>query len=94
MQGQPYPGQEQFQLRGQANSHKQIARNQEPLSQLTSDFVFHGEILEAESEQKYYRPQFNQQISPKNRSAIDNYQSTSRGGRESRFVGLILDGYI
>ncbi len=94
LQSQTYSGQTQSQLRERADSPNQLGRKRESSGQAVAEFVYRGEIQETETYQKYYRPQFNQQIAPQNRSAIDDYQSTSRGGRAIRSVGLILDSYI
>jgi hypothetical protein len=54
-------------------------------------YVYRGELLEAVANDKRYRPQFNQQIDPQNRRAIDSYQ---RVAAEPPLVGQILDGFI
>lgn len=94
LQSPSYPGQRQAQLRVQQDSQNQLTRKQESLDQPPVEFVYQGEILESESYHKNYQPQLNQQIAPQNRSAINNYHSTNRGGREIRNVGLILNRYI
>lgn len=54
-------------------------------------YVYRGELLEAVTSDKRYRPQINQQIDPQNRRAIDSYQ---RVASEPPLVGQILDGFI
>lgn len=61
------------------------ARQQPP-----SNFVYHGEVLETASD-RTYKPEFNLQISPENRRAINSYLQTAN---EVPVVGRILDGYI
>jgi len=54
-------------------------------------YVYRGELLESVASDKRYRPQFNQQIDPQNRRAIESYQ---RVASEPPLVGQILDGFI
>lgn len=61
------------------------ARQQRP-----SNYVYHGELLDAASD-KSYRPQHNLQISPENRRAINTYQ---KAAGDEPVVGKILDGFI
>ena len=61
------------------------ARQQPPLG-----YVYRGEVLETSSD-RTYKPEFNLQISPENRRAINSYQQTAN---EAPVVGRILDGYI
>ena len=55
-----------------------------------STYVYRGELLESAID-RAYRPQFNLQISPENRRAIDSYQKIAD---EQPVVGRILDGYV
>jgi len=94
LSSQALAGQRQFQLRDQPESQNQLTRNRPAVAKPAAKMVFRGEVLKSESYQKYYRPQFNQQVAPKNQSAINIYRSTSMDGSDSRSVGLILDKYI
>ena len=58
--------------------------------QRPSGYVYRGELLETVSDRSY-RPQYNLQISPENRRAINSYQ---RVATEETVVGRILDGFI
>ncbi len=60
-------------------------RQQQP-----STYVYHGELLETDSDRRY-RPQLNLQISPENRRAISTYHKIAD---EPARPGRILDGYI
>jgi len=94
LSSQALSGQRQFQLRDQPDSQNQLTRNRSAVAKPVAKMVCQGEVLKSESYQKYYRPQFNQQVAPQNQSAINIYQSTSMDGSGSRSVGLILDRYI
>lgn len=59
-----------------------------------SDYVFRGELLDSVDSEKRYRPQFNQQIAPQNRQAIETYNAggTVSSDRDPR--GRLLDQYV
>jgi len=59
--------------------------------QAPSTFVYRGELLEAVANNQHYRPQFNQQIDPEYRRAIDSYRNVAA---TPTLVGQILDGFI
>lgn len=62
----------------------------DPRQQQPSSFVYRGDLLENAGEREY-RPQYNLQISPENRRAINSYQKVAE---EPQRLGRILDGYI
>ena len=53
-------------------------------------FVYRGELLENAGEREY-RPQYNLQVSPENRRAINSYRQVAE---EPQKLGRILDGFI
>jgi hypothetical protein len=55
-----------------------------------SNYVYRGEVLESSSDRSY-KPEYNLQISPENRRAINSYRQTANA---APVVGRILDGYI
>jgi len=59
-----------------------------------SDFVFRGEFLDATDNEKRYRQQFNQQIAPQNRAAIEVYQTSESLLSDSDPRGRLLDRFI
>ena len=52
--------------------------------------VYRGELLDTAGDRQY-RPQYNLQISPENRRAINSYQQVAD---ETPRLGRILDGFI
>ena len=58
--------------------------------QQPSSFVYRGELLETVGDREY-RPQYNLQISPENRRAINSYRQVAE---EPQQLGRILDGFI
>jgi len=59
-----------------------------------SDFVFRGEFLDATANDKRYRPQFNQQIAPQNRAAIEVYKTSESLLSDSDPRGRLLDRFV
>ncbi len=62
----------------------------DPRQQQPSSFVYRGELLETMGEREY-RPQYNLQVSPENRRAINSYQKVAN---EPPVLGRILAGFI
>jgi len=62
--------------------------------QESTGYVLRGEVLESKENEKRYQPQFNQQIDPRNRGAIYNYQATSVSRIESEALGQLIDRFI
>ncbi|MCP4186523.1 MAG: hypothetical protein GY763_02855 [Gammaproteobacteria bacterium] len=60
----------------------------------SSDFVFRGELLDSVDDEKRYRPQYNQQIAPQNRQAIEIYQSSETQVSNSDPRGRLLDQFV
>ena len=62
----------------------------DPRQQPERAFVYRGELLESAGD-KQYRPQYNLEVSPENRRAINSYQKVAD---EAPQLGRILDGFI
>lgn len=58
-----------------------------------ADFVFRGELLDVVDQQRRYRPQFNQQIPPQNRLAIESYLSSHSVSVDNDPRGRLLDRF-
>lgn len=58
--------------------------------QRPSGHIYRGELLETVAD-KTYKPQYNLQISPENRRAINTYHKIVN---QAPLVGRFLDGYI
>ena len=59
-----------------------------------ADLVFRGELLNAGDQQRRYRPQFNQQIPPQNRLAIESYLSSHAASIDYDPRGQLLDRFV
>ncbi len=66
------------------------AKNNKP----AADFVFRGEYLNANDQQRQYRSQFNQQVPPQNRVAIDRYLSSLSSSIDYDPRGQLLDRFV
>ncbi len=66
------------------------AGNEKP----AADFVFRGELLDAVDQQRRFRPQFNQQIPPQNRLAIESYISSHSTLIDDDPRGRLLDRFV
>lgn len=71
-----------------SNSEADIGGNS---GQTRSNTVYRGEVMEGPVNDKRYRPQFNQEVAPANRLAIDRYQQVAN---DDQRLGQILDGFI
>ncbi|MCP3689558.1 MAG: hypothetical protein GY784_14210, partial [Gammaproteobacteria bacterium] len=60
----------------------------------TSEFIFSGELLESISEDKRYLPEYNQQIAPYNRYAIEIYLNIEAMLGVSDPRGRLLDQFV
>jgi hypothetical protein len=67
-----------------------IADNSAELRDEGRQQASNGEVLESSSDRSY-KPEYNLQISPENRRAINSYRQTANA---APVVGRILDGYI
>ena len=56
-----------------------------------STYVYRGEVVEALSNDKRYRPQPNLQVKPENQRAIATYQKVLN---DPPLTGQLLDGFI
>ncbi|MCP4490207.1 MAG: hypothetical protein GY820_23250 [Gammaproteobacteria bacterium] len=59
-----------------------------------SEFVLSGELLDPMGEDKRYRPQYNQQIAPQNRHAIEVYHNSESRFGNSDPRGRLLDQFV
>ncbi len=73
------------------NSRREL---QERANTATSEFVFSGELLDSMGEDKRYRPQYNQQVAPQNRQAIELYLSSDPTLGNSDPRGRLLDQFV
>ncbi len=63
-------------------------------SRRTAEFVARGELLDSLGKDKQYKPQFNQQIAPQNRTAIEQYATSSSISVNDDPRGRLLDQYV
>ena len=63
----------------------------EASKQQPSTYVYRGELLEAVSNERRYRPIYNLPIHPQQQRAINAYQQIAR---QQQNLGQILDGFI
>jgi len=80
------------------DARKKLPEDQDQLRRQPTEFVFRGEVLDSVFNDNRFRPQFNQrvnqQIDPRNQSAISTYESTSANPLSDNSIGLILDRFI
>ena len=72
----------------QVSAEKASARTQ------TAEYVFQGEVIDSATNDKRFRATYNQQIDPRNRNAIENYQATGEPSAGSESLGRLLDRFI
>jgi len=59
-----------------------------------TDYVARGELLDSLGKDKRYKPQFNQQIAPQNRTAIEQYAASNSLSVNDDPRGRLLDQYV
>ncbi|MCP4431143.1 MAG: hypothetical protein GY806_09215 [Gammaproteobacteria bacterium] len=74
----------------QASRQNMQSRHERP----TTEYVFRGELLDAVDQQRRYRPQPAQQVSPQNRIAIENYLASDGISVNDDPRGRILDQFV
>ena len=60
----------------------------------STEYVARGELLDSLGRDKRYKPQYNQQIAPQNRLAIEQYTTSDSLGISSGPRGRLLDRYV
>jgi len=91
-----------LQQNGQSqNFNRERASTQENRQQIqsfpdrpTTEYVARGELLDSLGGDKRYKPQFNQQIAPQNRTAIEQYTASASALSSNNPRGRILDRYV
>jgi len=60
----------------------------------SAEYVARGELLDSLGRDKHYKPQFNQQIAPQNRIAIEQYTTSDSLSISNGPRGRLLDQYV
>ena len=60
----------------------------------TTEYVARGEVLDSLGKDKSYKPQFNQQIAPQNRAAIEQYATSNSISVNDDPRGRVLDQFV
>jgi len=63
-------------------------------SRRPTEYVARGELLDSLGKDKRYKPQFNQQIAPQNRAAIEQYASGNSISVNGDPRGRVLDQFV
>ena len=60
----------------------------------TSEYIYRGELLDAVEQQRRYKAQPGQQVSPQNRLAIESYQASDGLSADNDPRGRLLDRFV
>lgn len=94
---QPMAGQqENAQQFDQRNKDSETARQdlQTRRERPTTEYIYRGELLDAIRQQRHYRPQPNQHISPQSLHAIESYLASESLTDSGERRGRLLDRFV
>ena len=87
-------GQSQNFNRERATADENRQQVQPAANRLSAEYVARGELLDSLGKDKRYKPQFNQQIAPQNRVAIEQYTASDSLSINNDPRGRLLDRYV
>lgn len=81
-------------LRDRSIAESQVSVDQASARSQAAEYVFQGELLDSVANDKRFGAGYYQQIDPRNRNAIENYQATGEPSAGSESLGRLVDRFI
>ena len=92
--GQPSGGQQKdLVAERRTTNNDENTENQDDHQLSTTEYVLRGELLDSIVNDKRYQAQYSENVDPKNRHAISQYQSIDIFATESGSSGRLIDSY-